>query len=401
MRVAYLFTSFPKLSERFFLREVVALKRQGLSLSIYSMIGGSADSEAGPVRCFSPIDWLRIIPEGLYWMWVRPAACQTILLHFLQARFGSWTNFGENSLGLAFALRFARQFRNEGYDYVHATWATAPGMAAYALQQLSGQVYTLEAHAYDVFRDGGDALLGPKLQQASAIRSSTDATTHALRRLQRQEFMVPVVCIRRGLAQSIPYRIPVSSGGPFNLLSVGRLIEKKGYADQLEIYAALQQAGVDFRATIVGAGPLLRPLQAQLETLGLRGIVSLKGALSYQQVSQLYAESDGFLFTGQIASSGDRDGFPNVIGEAMAHSVPVFSSDVSGTTEGIVDQETGWIIDPKDPASAAACIQKQLQAHERLISITRAAHAWVEANFRVEPNMQRLQAALWNKGLKD
>jgi glycosyltransferase involved in cell wall biosynthesis len=179
------------------------------------------------------------------------------------------------------------------------------------------------------------------------------------------------------------------------------LIEKKGYADQLEIYAALQQAGVDFRATIVGAGPLLRPLQAQLETLGLRGIVSLKGALSYQQVSQLYAESDGFLFTGQIASSGDRDGFPNVIGEAMAHSVPVFSSDVSGTTEGIVDQETGWIIDPKDPASAAACIQKQLQAHERLISITRAAHAWVEANFRVEPNMQRLQAALWNKGLKD
>ena len=122
MRVAYLFTSFPKLSERFFLREVVALKRLGLSLSIYSMIGGSADSEAGPVRRFSPIDWLRIIPESLYWMWVRPAACQTILIHFLQARFGSWTNFGENSLGLAFALRFARQFRDEGYDYVHATW---------------------------------------------------------------------------------------------------------------------------------------------------------------------------------------------------------------------------------------------------------------------------------------
>ena len=117
-------------AERFFLREVIELKRQGLSLSIYSMIGGSADSEAGPVRCFSLMDWLRIIPESLYWLWVQPAACQTILIHFFRARFGSWTNFGENSLGLAFALRFARQFRNEGYDYVHATWATAPGMAA-------------------------------------------------------------------------------------------------------------------------------------------------------------------------------------------------------------------------------------------------------------------------------
>ena len=122
-----------------------------------------------------------------------------------------------------------------------------------------------------------------------------------------------MVCIRRGLAQPIPYRTPASSRGPFNLLSVGRLIEKKGYADQLKIYAALQQAGVDFRATIVGAGPLLRPLQAQLETLGLRGIVSLKVRSAIPAGESVVCRIAWLLFTGQIASSGDRDGFPNVI----------------------------------------------------------------------------------------
>ena len=133
------------------------------------------------MRRFSPLDWPALFQGPL--LDVGSTCCLSDdPPPFFASAFGSWTIFWENSLGLAFALRFARQFRDEGYDYVHATWATAPGMAAYVLQQLSGQFYTLEAHAYDVFRDGGDALLGPKLQQASAIRSSTDATTHALRR---------------------------------------------------------------------------------------------------------------------------------------------------------------------------------------------------------------------------
>ena len=101
MRIAYIFTTFPKLSEQFFLREVVELQRQGLALDIYSMIGGHKDSEAGPVCCMSWLDWLCFVLELLYWLIVRPVPMLRLIKQLLFTRYGSWINFGENWLGVA------------------------------------------------------------------------------------------------------------------------------------------------------------------------------------------------------------------------------------------------------------------------------------------------------------
>lgn len=403
MKIAYIFTTFPKLSEQFFLREVLELQRQGVELELCSVFGGADESEAGPVTRMHFVDWLQLIFELLYWLFRRPRVVLGTFVKLWPLGYGSWTNYGENALGIAFGFRFARKFRAAGCTSIHATWATAPGMVVWLVDQLTGIGYTMEAHAYDVFRDGGDAFLETKLAGARAIRSSTEATAAELRlRLSRFNVSLgnarPTVhCIRRGLTGIPEFKSPQSCSNAQRLrvITVGRLIEKKGYFQQLEIYQAWRGQGVDFEASIVGEGPLYKELQASINRLGLESSVKLLGKLEYAQVTDLYKQSDLFLFTGVVSESGDRDGFPNVIGEAMAHSLPIFTTDVSGTTEGVPDGIRGTVINLADPEQTAAQIGEVLQDSKRVEQMTRAAYDWIVSDFQVASNVRKLKQALW------
>jgi colanic acid/amylovoran biosynthesis glycosyltransferase len=394
-KVAYIFTTFPKLSERFFLREVEALRAQGFEFDLCSLIGGRSESTVGPVQEMGFLGWVGLPVELLYWLSVRPRALCSILSRVLSRGYGSWTNYGENLLGVAFAVRFAREFRGRSYRCSHATWATGPGMAVWTFKQLIDLPYTLEAHAYDVFRDGGDRFLAEKLAEAQAIRSSTESTAAELRRVLADE-SVPVVCVRRGLTTIPEYKQPSPIGAVLHVLSVGRLIEKKGYDRQLSLFAHWLAQGVSFRASIVGEGPLWAELERKIDTLGLQGVVELTGKLNYDAVEMKYRDADLFLFSGRISASGDRDGFPNVIGEAMAASVPVFSTDVSGTTEGVHDRATGFIIDLSNEVRVAGEIEQAMADHELIVTITEQAHRWITESFCVDANVRRLKRSLWD-----
>ena len=238
-------------------------------------------------------------------------------------------------------------------------------------------------------------MLATKLQGAEALRSSTDATTRALQERLGASCETRVVCVRRGLTAIPDYRAPIAPVSALEVLSVGRLIEKKGYFDQLAIYAALKARGISFHASIVGEGPLHAALEGKIAELGLRGQVTLTGKLEYAQVEALYAQANLFLFTGVVSASGDRDGFPNVIGEAMAHSLPIFTTDVSGTTEGVPHSVRGTVIDLTNPQQTAAQILDVIQDAAELERLTRAAHDWVLSDFQVERNVHKLRAALW------
>ena len=184
-----------------------------------------------------------------------------------------------------------------------------------------------------------------------------------------------------------------------HVLSVGRLIEKKGYDQQLQLYALWARAGVPFRASIVGDGPLYSMLEEQINALGLVESVCLTGKLDYTSVEAKYREADLFLFSGRISASGDRDGFSNVIGEAMAASIPVFSTDVSATTEGIREGETGYVIDLSDLEALSIRILGLMEDTQALQNVTAEAYRWIQESFSVDENVRRLRAALWEREL--
>jgi len=390
--VTYLFTTFPKTTEMFLQREIAALRARGVRLRIHSMWGGGGAFRGIEVEAFSKwrlIELLWLIPLET---WRRPDLMKQLLRGLARRRPPSWMNFCENMLGAGFACVYARPFRRNPPGLVHAAWSGAPATAAWMLWRMNGSRFTAGAHAYDVFEHGGDWWLREKLDGALFVHTSTELARNAL--IARGVRADKVACIRSGLDR-LPAMKPVrASRVPLHVLSLARLVEKKGLDRQLGIYAALKAAGVPFRARIVGDGPLRAKLEKLAGHLGVADLVTFTGQVPSHEVWDHLDWSDVLLHTGVVAPSGDQDGLPNVIAEAMASGVPVVTSPTAGTTEAVKDGATGIVL-PVDKPELWVAVLRRLSSDDAFCEALRGpARGWVEANFDVRANTDRLLARL-------
>ena len=390
LRVTYLFTTFPLLSETPYQRELRALAGLPVELEIYSLWGGGRSFAGRPVRRFNKWRVFTLAWVLPYWLSKRPRVFADLAKRLLRGPLPSALNAGETLLGLAFSLchagRIARSRRRP--DLIHAAWATLPATAAQLLQELTDIPFSMGGHAYDVFRDGGDWDLTRKLRKAALVVTSSQATRRGL--LDRGAPPEKTVLVRRGFDVLPSWRAPRSNRDPLRILSVGRLVEKKGYPDQLATYADLRNAGLRFEARIVGSGPLRRSLERQIAQLALSDHVTLLRAQPQEAVFELYAWADVLLFTGRVADNGDRDGLPNVVPEAMACGVPVVSTPVAGVPEAIEHDRTGVLV-PRQSEVTWLSALKALQSDDGFyLELSRAARAWVETHYDARKNSGRL-----------
>jgi colanic acid/amylovoran biosynthesis glycosyltransferase len=386
--IAYLFTTFPKATEMFLQREIAALRSRGVRLRIHSMWGGGGVFRGLEVETFPKwrlVELLWLIP---YEAFRRPGVLGQLLRGLASRRPPSWINFWENMLGAGFACVYARSFRRNPPALIHAAWSGGPATAAWLLWRLDGHRFTAGAHAYDIFEHGGDWWLREKLEAAVFVHTSTDLARSSL--LERGLPAERVVCIRSGL-ERLPAVKPLrASRIPLHLVSIARLVAKKGLDRQLQIYAALKAAGLDFEARIVGDGPLRPRLERLAGHLGVAERVTFVGQVASHEVWEHLDWADALLHTGVVAPSGDRDGFPNAIAEAMAAGVPVLTSPTAGTTEAVSHGLTGVVL-PVDKPEAWVAVLRRLSSDDAFCdALRRPARLWVESNFDVRANTERL-----------
>ncbi len=386
--ITYIFTTFPKTTEMFLQREIAALRARGVRLRIYSMWGGGGTFRGVTVESFSKwrlLELLWLIP----YEWARrPEVMAQLLRGLAHRRAPSWINFWENMLGAGFACVYARSFRNHPPALIHAAWSGGPATAAWLLGRLNGGRFTAGAHAYDVFEHGGDWWLVEKLQAAAFVHTSTELARDAL--VARGIEPARVACIRSGLDRLPAIRPLHPSRAPLHIVSLARLVEKKGMDRQLRIYGALKAAGIEFRARIVGDGPLRAKLEQLAGHLGLADRVTFVGQVPSQEVWGHLDWADVLLHTGVVAVSGDRDGLPNVIPEAMAAGVPVVTSPTAGTTEAVRDGVTGVVLPVEPPEAWVAALRRISEDDAFCESLRGNARAWVEAHFDIRANTERL-----------
>ncbi len=386
--IAYLFTTFPKNTETFLQREIIAMKAHGVRLRIYSLWGGGGTFRGLPVTRFNK--W-RLLT--LFWMipfesWRRPEVLRQVLHGLFIRRPPSWLNFWENMLGAGFACLSAREFRANPPALTHAAWGGAPATAAWLLWRLDGHRYSAAAHAYDIYEHGGDWWLDDKLAHAAFIHTSTEMGRRRL--IERGLPAARIICIRRGLDR-VPALKPLRpSRTPLHLVCVARLVEKKGLDHQLRIYAALRAAGVPFAARIIGEGPLRDELEKLAGHLGIAGHLTFTGHLAQHEVWNQLEWADVLLHTGVIAPSGDRDGLPNVIPEAMSVGVLVITSPAAATTEAITQGITGLVAPVDAPADWVASLRRLSHDDAFAEKLRTAGRRWVEENFDAHKNARRL-----------
>jgi glycosyltransferase involved in cell wall biosynthesis len=390
--IVYLFTTFPKNTETFLQREIIAMRAQGAEVRVHSLWGGSDSFRGQPVTRFNKwklftLLWLIPIES-----WRKPDVLRELLRGLFTRRAPSWLNFWENMLGAGFACVHLPVFRENPPALVHAAWGGAPATAAWLLWRAGGHRYSAAAHAYDIYEHGGDWWLREKLEPAAFIHTSTEMARLSL--IERGLAGEKIHVIRRGLDRLPAMKALRASRVPLQLVCVARLVEKKGLDRQLRIYAALRAAGVTFAARIVGEGPLRAELEKLAGHLGIAAQVTFTGHLPQHEVWSQLEWADGLLHTGVIAPSGDRDGLPNVIPEAMSAGVLVVTSPAAATTEAVTDGESGFVAPVESPDAWVSALRRLANDDALCERLRRGARAWVEENYDAHKNAARLHALM-------
>lgn len=367
------------------------MQRLGVEMRLYSMLGGGGEFHGMRVRTFNKWRLLEVV-----WMipWVAVTRWDVfgIVWRGLWARRApSFVNFWENMLGAGFACVCYREWRRDPPAHVHAAWSGAPATAAWCLARVNGLRYSAGAHAYDIYEHGGDWWLNEKLADAVFVHTSTDMGKRSL--VERGVLADKIRVIRRGLDRFPNWKaLRAARADKLRIVCVARLVEKKGLGHQLRIYAAMKAAGVVFEARIIGDGPLREPLVAMSRELGVSDCVTFTGHLSQPEVWDQLAWADVLVHTGVIAPSGDRDGLPNVIPEAMSAGVNVVTSPAAATTEAIHDGETGLVAEVTDAEAWVAALRSLAMDDAKAERLRVAARRWVEENFNAHKNAARLHA---------
>ena len=404
MKIAYFVMKYPTASQTFIEREMLELAANGLQIEVHPCLDFRRAADLPP-----PPAGLTVVRAGPCWRLL--PAMLTGMIYELGRRpallgrgigllVRHWPRHAEGWFmtvwGSLFALARAREFRRRGISVFHGAWATAPATAAAVLGELCGRPFSFGGHAYDLHRHGGDPLLAAKLAAARFVHTTTEANVQSLR-TRFLHSRAEIVLARRGLRRLPPLPGPPVDGDPagreVRLLSVGRLVEKKGQRHQIDACRALARRGRRFRLRIIGEGPLRPALEAQIARAGLGESVELPGERTPAEVEAAYAWADVFWHTGIVDSQGDRDGLPNVVPEAMAHGLPVISSAAGGAAEAVRDGETGLIVDPADAEVLANAVERLAGDAPLRERLGKNGRAWVEENFLAEVNTRRLVRA--------
>jgi len=278
-------------------------------------------------------------------------------------------------------------------DQLHAHFASTPALVALYTHRLCGIPYTFTAHAKDIYVSDPNTFRD-KLKEARAVVTCTQYNHRFLSQQYGPLCDGKVRSIYHGLDVSqFNFRPPseLDSGEPL-ILSVARLIEKKGLGHLIAAADILRRRGRNFHLEIIGSGPQRKVLQAQAKQLGLEDWIELLGAQAHDVVCRAYQRASVFVLPSVIASNGDRDGIPNVLLEAMASGVPVVSTPVSGIPELIEPGVDGLLVPPNDPQALAEAIEQLFASKELRVKIARAARAKIESSFSLNASAERLLA---------
>src|SRR5262245_25287735 len=234
------------------------------------------------------------------------------------------------------AACLARLVERDRIGHLHAGFVHAPGSVAWLAHQITGITFSLATHAKDLYHSP-PSLLRPKLAAASRVFTCTRYNIEYLRTLRSG----PAEWIRQVYHGTDLTRFGFDRCGqadPPLVLSVARLVEKKGLEYLVRACALLRDRGRVFRCRIVGAGPLRDPLADLVRELRLEAIVSLEGALDQEDVLRWYRQATMLALPCLITEDGDRDGIPNVLVEAAACGVPIGSTPGGGVPELVAER---------------------------------------------------------------
>ncbi|MGF1541037.1 MAG: glycosyltransferase family 4 protein [Pleurocapsa sp.] len=401
VKIGYVLKRYPRYSETFVVNEILAHEAAGLDLDIFALrptcdshfqniiaqVRASVTYIRKPVqgRKSDSLNTLSPTPASYFWAELQEVA---LVIPDFWGKLGYGS--GERASVVYQAAWLAREVRLRGITHLHAHFGSVATSVARLAAHFADVPYTFTAHAKDIFHDS--VILEDmtrKIGDSAGVVTVSDYN----RRYLQQVYGDVANSVRRiynglDLSQftyaSPEHRLPL-------ILTVGRLVEKKGLPILIDACALLREWGCEFQCQIVGVGELAEKLTAQIARLDLSETVSLVGARPQNQVFELMQQAAVFAAPYIIGKDGNRDGLPTVLLEAMALGTPCVGTDVTGIPELIRHQETGLIVAQNNAETLAQALQKMLQNPALRVKFATKARKLMESEFNIHTNAAALR----------
>jgi colanic acid/amylovoran biosynthesis glycosyltransferase len=385
--IGYLLERFPRFTQTFCARELAELYRQAMPVQVFSLYR--------PKEAIPEVDGLDRVQ--VYYL---PSTKNPMLIakaHLFSPRLEKiWAADGDRRDKRRFreAVHLGPILRNSGITHLHVHFASIAAHTAWWLKRLFGISYSFTGHANDIFcpKPEHRISLDDLVREASFVVAVTNYSANRLKR-EFPHALDKIVRVYNGLDLSV-FKAAVPGTKPLRTISVGRLIEKKGWRYLVEACALLRDNGLHFDCRIVGEGPDKEALQQLIQQLRLGERVHLLGSRSQSEIIDLLAESSLFVLPAVRDRMGDSDNLPTVLIEALASRLPVVATELAGIPEIVNEGMNGLLVPERDSKQLASAIERLSRDPSRLQAFGIESRRIAEQTFALEITVAELRKLL-------
>lgn len=369
LKVAYIMSRFPKLTETFILYEMLEMEAQGARVEVYPLLRerrkvNHPEAERLVTRAhYHPFFSPQVLSAQLHYIKRNPAGYFRVWFDVLRWTWGS-LDFFVGALGiLPKAVRFAYEMENAAIQHVHAHFATHPAVAALIMHRLTGIPFSFTAHGSDLHVDR--RMLDKKIEAAAFVVTISMYNKELMVAQCGESVRSKIHVIHCGVDPDV-FSVAAKEGnkGVLSILCVASFEEVKGHKYLVEACRLLRERGIPFVCNLVGEGPLRGEVQGQVVRSALTDYVVLRGGLRRLEVAKLLFEADVAVLASVPTKKGKREGIPVALMEAMASGRPVVATAISGIPELVECGRHGFLVPPHDANALAEALQTLAENRE-------------------------------------
>jgi len=398
MKIAYLAPEIPALSATFVYNEILELEKQGFEISPFTVHKTTTTFEdvaitklQNKVVTIYTQNKLKVLVSHFKQIIQSPKD----YLSAFRLLFSDIIDVGiisRTALGLVFRFFYAAKLADfliaSKCEHIHVHFAHVPTDLAMYAAKIANISFSVTAHANDLFERAW--LLKQKVFRAAFFATISEFNKDFL--INKGAVAEKIFIVRCGVnAEQFTQRDNFISARPPKIGILGRLVEKKGVDTLIQAVADLKTQGIMVELFIAGSGELLNDLKVLVKELDLsENEVKFLGSIPHKKVAKFIKSLDMFVLPCKQDKTGDMDGIPVVLMEAMLLGVPVISTAVSGIPELVINQKTGLLVEAENKQQLSAAIKTLLENKTLTKQLELNAIEKVKIEFNLSKNVANL-----------
>jgi colanic acid/amylovoran biosynthesis glycosyltransferase len=394
LRIAYIMSRFPKLSETFILNEVLAMLARDVEVKLFPLLRTSEAVVQPEARRLAdgarhvPFLSAAVLGSQIYFLFAHPRRYVATLAAIVR---GTWGSPNYLLKGLAIfpkCVHSARLMQKDGIQHVHCHFSSHPALAGFIVRRLTGIPFSFTAHGSDLHVDRH--MLCQKVIEASFVAA---VSTYNKRLIEREcgGSLSKVRVVHSGIDSSQFVRNGQRmTPEPFRIVSVGRLEPVKGQQYLVEACRLLLSEELEFHCELIGDGPERARLTALVDALGLGERIHFAGPRTHDYVISALQSAHVLVCPSIVTADGRREGIPVVLMEALATETAVIASEISGIPELVENGRTGLLVTAGSAEEIASAIKRLAADPDLRTQLGAAGRAKVMQEFNISGTVDRL-----------